>query len=85
MKLMKVAGIETKFRAEITIDVLSVPLFGMVSLMICVLCHQTSLVLFINFSRLSSLTAPGLEAPLNSYLEGVLYKFNGWMDGWMDG
>ena len=37
---------------------------------------ETFLVLFIDSSRLSSLTGPGLRAPLSRYLEGALYKFN---------
>src|SRR6218665_3416125 len=53
-----------------------VSLFGIVSPMTSVLCHGTSPLLFINSSTLSSLTEPGLGAPLNSYLEGALYKFN---------
>src|SRR6218665_460081 len=53
-----------------------VPLFGMVSPLTSVLCCRTFLVIFINSSGLSSLTDPGLGAPLNSYLEGAIYKFN---------
>src|SRR6218665_1200324 len=52
------------------------PLFGIVSSLTFVLCHRTCLVLFMDSSRLSSLTELGLGAPLNSYLEGALYKFN---------
>src|SRR6218665_855989 len=51
-----------------------VPLFGMVFPLTFVLCRMTFPVLFINFSRLSSLAQPGLGAPLSSYLEGALYK-----------
>src|SRR6218665_1862271 len=50
------------------------PLFGMISPLNFVLCRGTFTVLFINFSRLSSLAEPGLGAPLSSYFEGVLYK-----------
>src|SRR6218665_2238639 len=41
-----------------------------------VLCRGTYLVLFIDYWRFSSLTEPGLGAPLNSYHEGALYKFS---------
>src|SRR6218665_1754189 len=51
-----------------------VPLFGMAFPLNFVLCRGTFPVLFINFSRLSSLAEPGLGAPLSSYLEGTLYK-----------
>src|SRR6218665_2552529 len=51
-----------------------VPLFGMFSPLTSVLCLGTFPVLFINSSRLSSLSGPGLGAPLSSYLEGALYK-----------
>src|SRR6218665_3355229 len=49
-------------------------LFGMVFPLAFVLCLGTFPVPFINSSRLSSLSGPGLGAPLSSYLEGALYK-----------
>src|SRR6218665_1726142 len=51
-----------------------VPLFGMVFPQTFVLCCVIFPVLFIISSRLSSLSEPGLGAPLSSYLEGALYK-----------
>lgn len=41
-----------------------------------VLCYKTCPALCISFQRPSSLTRPGLEVPLNSYLEGALCKFH---------
>src|SRR5688572_4401324 len=55
-----------------------VPLFGIASPLTCVLFCRICLVLFVNYSRLSSLVGPGLGAPLNSYLEGALYKCHRW-------
>ena len=51
------------------------PSVGIISPLTSVLCRETFLVLFIDSLRLSSLNEPGLGA-LNSYLEGVLYKFD---------
>src|SRR6218665_2446783 len=51
------------------------PLFGTVNPLAFVHCHVIYLVLFINFSSLSSLTETGLGANLNKYLVGALYKF----------
>ena len=50
-----------------------VPLLGIVSPLTSVLYRVSSLVHFIN--SLTPLTGPRLGAPLNSYLEGALYKF----------
>lgn len=61
---------------RIELPKLWVPLFGVASPLTSVLCHRSCLPLFIDYSRHeSSCAEPGLEVPLNSYLEWVLYKF----------
>jgi len=53
-----------------------VPLFGMVFPLTFDLCRVTFPVVFMNFSRLSSLAEPGMgvELLLSSYLDEALYK-----------
>ena len=45
-------------------------LFGIVCPLISILCDGICLVLYVNFSRLSSLTEPLLGAPMNTYPKG---------------
>ena len=51
---------------------------------------QNLIKLYLSSSFTSSLkllfsSGHGLRAPLSSYLGVALYKFDGWMGGWVDG